>query len=115
MSSAPDPLTEALNRLWAQHLPQMEQRVAAIAVAAQALRHGEAGDDIALGGAGAHKLAGVLGTFGLHEGTALAREAETLCNPVQGRDLQAIAERLAEIAGTLKMLLATRNQPPPTR
>lgn len=114
MSSTPNPMAAALDRLWAQHLSEMQKRVAAIAAASQALRAGDAGDDVATAGAEAHKLAGVLGSFGLHEGTALAREAETLCNSITEREPGAAAERLAEIAGMLKMTLATRNQPPLT-
>lgn len=107
-------MAAALDRLWAQHLSEMQKRVAAIAAASQALRAGDAGDDVATAGAEAHKLAGVLGSFGLHEGTALAREAETLCNSITECEPGAAAERLAEIAGMLKMTLATRNQPPLT-
>ena len=71
------PLAEAMNRLWSKFLPQMEQRAA-----------------------DAHKLAGVLGTFGLNEGTDLAREAESLYggsldgNPIATSRLRAIAEQL---------------------
>ena len=58
-------------------------------------------------GADAHKLAGVLGTFGLKEGTELAREAEGLFSEQLDAD-PAKAARLTEIAERLKALIANR-------
>ncbi len=77
-------MKEALDRLWKQFLPQIEERVAALesaatALAADRLSH----DQREAAHAAAHKLAGVLGTFGLTKGTILAREAEAA---VFGRD-----------------------------
>ena len=78
--TAESPLAEAMNRLWAKYLPQMEERVATLQQGRRErwptehltqLNSKQAGSD-------AHKLAGVLGTFGLNEGTELAREAESL-------------------------------------
>ena len=53
----------------------------------------------------AHKLAGVLGTFGLTKGTILAREAEMLYS---GDADPASAPQLAEIAAQLQALIASR-------
>lgn len=97
---------EALNRLWVKFLPQLEQRVAALEAAAASL----AGDALTAGqqreaGAEAHKLAGVLGTFGLNEGTLLAREAETAYAGDAG---PAMAARLTEIAAQLRAVVASR-------
>ena len=55
----------------------------------------------------AHKLAGVLGTFGLPQGTELAREAETIYAAAAGID-SPTAQRLAEIAARLRSLIAAR-------
>ena len=60
------PLADAMNRLWAKYLPQMEERVGTLKKAAESLEIGtltKTGQEQA--GADAHKLAGVLGTFGL--------------------------------------------------
>src|SRR6478672_3313519 len=109
MGESPEPaLVEAMNRLWAKFLPQLEERVATLEAAAAALASGA----LSAGGqpkanAKAHKLAGVLGTFGLPKGTELAREAEVA---YQG-DLRlnpAAAARLAEIALQLRALVASR-------
>ena len=104
------PLAEAMNRLWAKHLPQMEERVATLQTAAERLVSGIlTEDDRRRAGADAHKLAGVLGTFGLQDGTDLARQAEGIFegnldgNPEAGPRLSLIAEQL-------RALVATRSQ-----
>lgn len=103
------PLAEAMNRLWAKFLPQMEQRVATLQSAAESLASGTlTAQQQELAGADAHKLAGVLGTFGLNEGTELAREAESLYggsldgNPIAISRLRAIGEQL-------QAMIANRN------
>jgi HPt (histidine-containing phosphotransfer) domain-containing protein len=97
-------LDEALDRLWKQFQPQIEDRLAAIESAARALTSGELIEvqrDAAH--AAAHKLAGVLGTFGLTKGTILAREAEVLFS----RDADpATASQISEIAAQLRTLVA---------
>jgi len=70
-------MAAALTRLWAKFLPEIESRVAILSEAASALAAGTltpAQQQAAL--AAAHKLAGSLGTFGLHRGTELARQTE---------------------------------------
>ena len=108
--AAISPLAEAMNRLWAKHLPQMEERVATLQNAARSLASGTLSEDEQQRASSeAHKLAGVLGTFGLKEGTELAREAEGMylnalgSNPVE-------ASRLFLIAEELKTLVARRAQ-----
>ena len=99
-------LNEALDRLWKQFLPQIEERVAILEGASTALSTGELADDQRdAAQAAAHKLAGVLGTFGLTKGTILAREAEMLYS---GDSDPALAERLAEIAAQLKAVIVDR-------
>jgi HPt (histidine-containing phosphotransfer) domain-containing protein len=99
-------LNEALARLWKQFLPQIHERVDALELAGRDLSAGaltDAARDAAH--AAAHKLAGVLGTFGLTRGTVLAREAEMLC---AGDADPASAAQLAEIAAQLRALIKQR-------
>src|SRR5690242_19956567 len=93
-------LTEALDRLWHQFLPQIEERVTALEAAGQALAGRKLSDEQREAAtSAAHKLAGVLGTFGLTKGTVLAREAEMLCT---GDADPASAPQLTEIAAQLR-------------
>lgn len=99
-------LNAALDRMWKQFLPQIEERVAVLEAASRALSDGTLTDhqrDAAQ--AAAHKLAGVLGTFGLMKGTILAREAEMLCS---GDADPANAAQLTEISGQLRSLVTER-------
>src|ERR1017187_395356 len=109
MESTQQPfLTEALDRLWLQFLPQMEERVAALEAASSALAAGRLSiDQRGAANSAAHKLAGVLGTFGLTKGTILAREAEIIYSTNPGDDLDAPA-RLVEIAAQLRSIVASR-------
>ena len=71
------PLAQALDGLWRRFLPEIAARVAILESAVAAL----AGDQLRpeqreAAQAAAHKLAGVLGAFGLARGTDLARELE---------------------------------------
>lgn len=101
-------LTEAMDRMWTQFLPQIEERIdilesAAAAFAANRLSipQKEAAN------AAAHKLAGVLGTFGLTRGTVLARELEIMYSRQSGPD-PALGERLTSIAAELRALVQNR-------
>ncbi len=106
-AAQPD-LNEALDRLWTQFLPQIEERVATLETASQALSAGELADELRDNAhATAHKLAGILGTFGLTKGTILAREAELLYS---GDTDPAMAAQLAGIAAQLRAMIANRNQ-----
>jgi len=101
-------MNEAIDRLWAQFLPQMRERVATLEAAAAALAAGtlkQAQREQA--NAAAHKLAGVLGTFGLTRGTILAREAEILYSGEPETDPDA-AGRLDSIAADLRTMVETR-------
>lgn len=106
MSKAPEPtIADALNRLWIKFLPQMEARVATLETAAAALAAGTLTAELQeQASAEAHKLAGVLGTFGLLEGTKFAREAE---DAYKG-PLENSTDRLIEIAARLRALIAGR-------
>ena len=58
----------------------------------------------------AHKLAGILGTFGLPQGTDLAREAEVMLEGSEEMDAHRL-NRLRELAGELGKLLQQRSLP----
>jgi HPt (histidine-containing phosphotransfer) domain-containing protein len=99
-------MNEALARLWNQFRPQIAQRVsllesANLALAASKLSKDQQGE----ANSAAHKLAGVLGTFGLTKGTVLAREAELLYAGDEEPDPGSLP-RLNEIAGELKAIVA---------
>jgi HPt (histidine-containing phosphotransfer) domain-containing protein len=101
-------MSEALDRLWKQYLPTMEERVAILQKAARSLAGRELSDDErAEANSAAHKLAGVLGTFGLTKGTVLAREAEIRYSGDNGTDPEN-AEQLVKIAEQLRAMIAGR-------
>lgn len=102
-------LTEAMNLLWTRFLPQIEERVAALEIAAAALGGGALNAaQREQASAAAHKLAGVLGTFGLAEGTTLAREAENYYSS-EAQAEPAGAGRQAEIAARLRAMVNARH------
>lgn len=101
-------LREALDRIWHQFLPQMQERLTALEEAAQALAASELTDaQRRAAHDAAHKLAGTLGTFGLTRGTILAREAEIVYSGDPGPD-PALAAHLISIAEELKAMVAAR-------
>jgi HPt (histidine-containing phosphotransfer) domain-containing protein len=101
-------VANALDRLWTQFLPEMKERVGVLETAAAAFaadtlsekQHEEANT-------AAHKLAGVLGTFGLTRGTVLARELEIMYSRENGPD-PAMATSLAQIAAELRTIVESR-------
>lgn len=102
------PLTEAMDRLWTKFLPQMVERVATLQKAAESAANGTLGAaEQQSAGSDAHKLAGVLGTFGLQEGTELAREAEDLYSGTLDGSA-AVGDRLTQIAEQLRTIVAGR-------
>jgi HPt (histidine-containing phosphotransfer) domain-containing protein len=102
------PLTEAMNRLWTKFLPQMVERVATLQKAAESASRGTLGAaERQTASSEAHNLAGVLGTFGLQEGTELAREAEALYAGTLN-DSVAVSARLTQIAEQLRTMVASR-------
>jgi HPt (histidine-containing phosphotransfer) domain-containing protein len=108
--SNPSALVEAMNRLWSQFLPQIEERVSTLEDAAAALAEGSLTlSQCEEAASAAHKLAGVLGTFGLDQGTELAREAEQLYS--SGPSSPSISSgRPAALAAQLRTMLATREK-----
>lgn len=105
---ASSPMVEAMNRLWTRHLPQIQERAATLRVAAEHLGNRTLTEvEQRRAAAEAHKLAGILGTFGLTAGTDLAREAEALLEGELDGDSNA-ASRLIAIAEQLSALIAMR-------
>jgi HPt (histidine-containing phosphotransfer) domain-containing protein len=108
-SAAQTALAEALDLMWARFLPEIKQRVAVLEAAAAAFSSGVfAPADQEAAAAAAHKLAGVLGTFGLAQGTALARELETIYS-LPSAPQSASGVRLVSIAAQLRVLVESRN------
>lgn len=107
-ADAQSALSAALDRMWLAHLPELQERVNILQASAQALAAGPlpANQQQAAESA-AHKLAGVLGTFGLTRGTELARELEIMYSRENGPD-PALGPRLASIAAELRAIVATR-------
>jgi HPt (histidine-containing phosphotransfer) domain-containing protein len=101
-------LAEALDRMWVQYLPKTRERIAILETAAAdfAANHLSIEQHEAASSA-AHKLAGVLGTFGITRGTVLARELEILYSRQNGPD-RALAARLASTAAELRTLVEAR-------
>ena len=103
----PAQVAEAMNRLWAQFLPQIEERVATLEAAATAASGGTLTPVLReQAAAAAHKLAGTLGTFGLNQGTELARQAELLYTTDGGPSEW--NGRAAVLAAELRAVLASR-------
>lgn len=105
-------LTAALDRIWQRHLPQIEERLAAIELAAAATAAGTLTREQRLAAhSAAHNLAGVLGSFGLAEGTAPARETELLYAAESIPNAEQVSH-LAVMAAALRSLVESRKQPP---
>ena len=102
-------LNDALDRMWTRFLPEMKQRVAILETAATAF----AANTLTIpqqeaASATAHKLAGVLGTFGLARGTELARELELMYSRENGPD-PVLGARLTASTAELGALVESRN------
>ena len=108
-ADAQTPLSAALDRMWHVHLPELLERVDILEASAEAFAAGPLSVDRQQAAmAAAHKLAGVLGTFGLTTGTVLARELEMIYSRQNEPDADT-AERLATIAAELRSLIENRN------
>jgi HPt (histidine-containing phosphotransfer) domain-containing protein len=109
MDSAAQPsMDEALDRMWARFLPQIEERLVAVETAAACVAGGSlTADQLSQAHAAAHKLAGVLGTFGLARGTALARELEVLYAGHNGPGLP-LSAQLTDLSAQLRAVVESR-------
>ena len=102
-----DALNQALDGLWAKFLPLIEDRVDLLESAAACAANRLSSQEQQAAFAAAHKLAGVLGTFGLAEGTALARELEMLYSGQSSLD-PALGARLVSITAQLRSIVQNR-------
>jgi HPt (histidine-containing phosphotransfer) domain-containing protein len=101
-------LNSALDRLWIKFLPQITERIAILESAADALASGRLASDLRNEAtAAAHKLAGVLGSFGLGQGTTFAREAETFYSSALEPD-PSYSGRLKFLAAQMRATVESR-------
>jgi HPt (histidine-containing phosphotransfer) domain-containing protein len=97
-----------MDRLWVRFLPEIKARVAVLEAAVQAVGEGKlAAKQREAAQAAAHKLAGVLGTFGLTRGTVLARELE-LTFARESSPQRDAGAKLAEAARELRSIVESR-------
>src|SRR5665213_653721 len=103
--TAPPELSAAIDRLWVRFAPELKQRVMVLETIATQLvskpltpSQQEAATDAA------HKLAGVLGSFNLAQGTELARELELQLSGEIAPDSTRAAQ-LASIAAQLRSII----------
>jgi len=74
-----DKLNRQLDDLWAKFLPQVQSRIETIQLAIDAIQQNRLNHEIQVAAKeAAHKLAGSLGTFGLHSGSDAAAEIQEL-------------------------------------
>jgi HPt (histidine-containing phosphotransfer) domain-containing protein len=112
-TSQPGPLTDAalsqvMDGLWARFLPDIKDRVSVLEATAQAASQGKlTAKQREAAQSAAHKLAGVLGTFGLARGTVLARELELTFARESSLSRNAGA-KLAETARELRAMIEGR-------
>ena len=93
----------ALADIWIRTLPVIQARVDAIDVAIAELAKPSPGPDLIDGGrAAAHQLSGVLGTFGLHRGTELARAIEERLESGNGDEPPRLAQQADELRSTVE-------------
>jgi HPt (histidine-containing phosphotransfer) domain-containing protein len=103
-----DALQQALDQMWVKFLPQLKERAGVLEQAAAALSSGQlAAADRQAAHAAAHKLAGVLGTFGLDRGTDLARKIEAIYSGEGSLD-RSLAVQLTAIAAELRAIVESR-------
>lgn len=98
------PFKDALGKLWSTFLPLLMERVSTLQAATDASTQGEvSGEQMAAAKAAAHNLAGTLGTFGLKNGTDLAREAEQMLSADSGIEFD--GERLRQISACIRTMV----------
>ena len=103
----PAAIAAIMNRMWAKFLPDIEERVAVLVNAAESASRGALTAELReQASSAAHKLAGILGTFGLDEGTVLAREAESLY--MRESTAMMLDGRPADLAAQLRAMVASR-------
>jgi HPt (histidine-containing phosphotransfer) domain-containing protein len=101
-------LSEILDRMWSRFLPDILARLSVLeAAAAAAAANHLTGQQREATHADAHKLAGVLGTFGLMRGTDLVRRFEVEFSGEVGPD-QSQGKALQEVAAEIRVMIENR-------
>ena len=104
-TGAPDEMArqlhELLSTLWSRSRESIAERLDVLRGTLRALRANPA-DTAArkAGGDAAHKLAGILGTFGLPHGTELARRSEVMLEspgPIRQYDLETLQQSIDQL------------------
>jgi HPt (histidine-containing phosphotransfer) domain-containing protein len=107
-SDAQANLSAVLDHMWATYLPQMHERVDTLAAAAQAFAAGKLSAKCQEEAqSAAHKLSGVLGTFGLSRGTELARELEVIYTRRNDPNPE-LASKLASLTAEIRTAIDSR-------
>ncbi len=101
-----DSISLAMDRLWIRFRPEIMQRIAVIESAVDAVDGNHCTGELRLEAyMAAHKLAGSLGTFGLPQGTEIARLLEQAFAPEQD---SASAAALPVLIKQLRFLVENR-------
>ena len=103
--AAPEEVTgklhDLLATLWSRSQQNIRERLDVLRTAHRTLRSNPTdNNDRRAGADAAHKLAGILGTFGLPEGTNLARRIEVMldsASPVRPFDLDALQRTIDQL------------------
>jgi len=103
--ATPDEVTgklhDLLATLWSRSQQNIRERLDVLRTAHRTLRTGPADANARRAGAdAAHKLAGILGTFGLPEGTNLARRIEVMLEstvPLRPFDLESLQRTIDQL------------------
>uniref|UniRef100_E6PZM6 Two-component response regulator n=1 Tax=mine drainage metagenome TaxID=410659 RepID=E6PZM6_9ZZZZ len=101
-----DSISLAMERLWTRFLPEITQRITVIESAIDAIESNHGADNLrGQAQIAAHKLAGSLGTFGLRQGTEIARLIEQVFAP--GEDPTNITT-LRELTKQMRSIIESR-------
>jgi HPt (histidine-containing phosphotransfer) domain-containing protein len=101
-------LSETLDLMWARFLPDIRDRISVLeSAAAAAAANKLTAEQCEAAHATAHKLAGVLGTFGLMRGTELARRFEVEFSSAPGPD-QDQGQALVAVAAEIRTMIENR-------
>ena len=108
--TAADKLARQMQLLWKEHRSEFVERVERIEAARAALEKGAVLSfaERAEAASSAHKLAGVLGMFGLPEGTEAARNIETLLTDDEDGAGHHLTKKLAPNLTVLRAAIASR-------
>lgn len=94
-------MDELLQSLWVKNYPLLLERLKLISAAKDKLDAGYLDDQCRKdGGEAAHKLAGILGTFGLPQGSVLASKIEVLL----AGDTSTCVQRAGELSSWVREL-----------